>query len=407
VQPYLQPCTVLRDGGRRNSPEPCRYRNKTTFAITTCASGPQLALQQATTNNSEGHVCVSACLLQSEQADQLLKCVNNALNDPEVSYSLTAFERATSTGFLKRCVISEGNCSGSSIPSTTALPSGSDRLSAQLESHACTADKYFRVNWITHGLGCKEEQQALAAASRRIHATAPVCVSGIVQSVHTKSSIAAPVDSVRVLCGDSALYARVLGMKYRISPNAFFQVNWCQTETLFSEIIKAADVSAGDTVLDLYCGSGAIALQVSRFCSRVVGIDIVPASIDDAKANAELNERENVDFYAADLRAKLGKDRKVFKAHVLAAKADVLVADPGRSGLSEAVNQYISEDRQIRRVVYVSCNSETMCRDIRSICSTGRWRCTSVVGLDMFPQTDHLEQIAVLERYGVPMYHDR
>lgn len=258
----------------------------------------------------------------------------------------------------------------------------------------------FRVNWLTHGEGSRQEQQALAAISERIYSTAPVFVSGIVQSVHTHANMAAPVDSVRVVCGEDSLCASVSGLKYCVSPNAFFQVNMRQTEVLFWEVVNAADVRPEDVVLDLYCGSGALALQLSRRCARIVGVDIVPASIEDAKFNADLNGCKNVSFHAADLRAKLGKDRKVFKARVSAAKAHVVVADPGRAGLSDAVKRFIGEDEQARRVVYVSCNSETMCRDIRAICWEGRWRCVSVVGLDMFPQTDHMEQIAVLERCG-------
>lgn len=315
------------------------------------------------------------------------------LCDSRFRGALTAFDPVTSTGWLKRCVIMESNVSSSQEQSSAANHEAESGI-----KQPSNEGGMLRVNWITNGIGSQKQRKALEAMSQHTYSKAHVPISGIVQSVHTQASIRSPVDSVHVLCGSSKVVARVLHVEYCLAPNSFFQVNWDQAVMLFSEVVKAADMQPRDTVLDLYCGTGALSLQFSKSCAHVVGVDIVPASIEDARANAQLNGCTNVSFYTADLRAKRSADRRTFELQVVAAQADLIIADPGRSGLSEAVKQFIIDDGAARRFLYVSCNSESMCRDIRDICTRGQWTCTRVTGLDMFPQTDHLEQIAVLER---------
>lgn len=357
------------------------------FTATPSPHGVQLALQQARTNNTGGHVAVSACLLHSEAADELLEMINLGLS--RYQSAITAYDAEANTGFLKRCIVREGLSSQSA--QQPVPPDEPETV------HTSSSQSSFVVNWVTNGEGNRQERAALSDLSRELLRSPSGRVTGAVQSLHTERRSGAPVDSTRVLCGEPFIFASVLGVLYRISPNAFFQVSHQQCEVLFSQVLAMANVQAEDVVLDLYCGSGALALQFSALCTKVVGVEVVVEAIEDARVNAELNGFTNASFHVANLSSRSARDRKVLRK-LSSAHASVIVVDPGRSGLSEHVRGFVRDDTHARRMVYVSCNSETMCRDIKAICADGRWRCEKVVGVDMFPQTDHLETIAVLGR---------
>lgn len=360
--------------------------------LASTVGGNVLALQQARSNIP---VPVDTCLLQSSTANTTLRRVNAALKP--FSKILSVHDAKARSGFLKRVVFRQGANTGTSadimamaVSETTPQPS--------------TVDVCLVVNFITNGRGTSSQQDALAAVAESI-AGAATCggvgdqftVTGVTQSIHVESNISAPPRSVQTLWGSPYVYANVCGVNYRVSPNAFFQVNSEQVQHLFRHILSAARLRSSDVALDLYCGTGAVALQLARHCRSVIGVDMVPSAVEDAQVNAQLNGISNVEFIVADLAGTSTQERRVL-ARLLAAEASVLILDPGRSGISGTVREFVMRHEHATRVVYVSCNSEKLSRDLRAFCAEGRWHCRMVQAVDMFPQTDHLEVVAVLER---------
>ena len=180
-------------------------------------------------------------------------------------------------------------------------------------------------------------------------------------------------------------------MRMRISPTAFFQTNTEMAERLYRLAIEYAAPAASDRVYDLYCGIGTIGLLMAPRAGEVWGLELVEEAIADAIANARLNEVDNAHFFAGDVRLALRElvDR--------AGRPDVLVVDPPRSGLSQKVVRRVIEAAP-RRIVYVSCNPTTLAPNAAQLVADGGYRLRRVRAVDMFPQTPHIECVALLER---------
>ncbi|EFJ48302.1 hypothetical protein VOLCADRAFT_60616, partial [Volvox carteri f. nagariensis] len=186
------------------------------------------------------------------------------------------------------------------------------------------------------------------------------------------------------------------GLKFRISPGSFFQTNTRQAEVLYDVVRRAAGLRPGavDTVLDLYCGTGTIGLSLAGECRRVLGVEVLESAIEDARANAALNAISNVEFLCADAPAAAAA-----ASPTAVTTPDVVIVDPARGGLTLDAASFLSRCGA-RRVVYVSCNVATQARDLDRLCngSGAPFRLVSVQPVDMFPHTDHVETVAVLDR---------
>ena len=179
-------------------------------------------------------------------------------------------------------------------------------------------------------------------------------------------------------------------IKFRIGPKTFFQTNPVQTVNMFRIVRDLAEITSDDLVYDLYCGAGSISLFVAAKAKQVIGAEIVPESIADAKLNAELNSITNVHFEAGDLKDLLDQDFIDRNG-----RPDVLITDPPRSGMHEDVVKRILEMAP-RRIIYVSCNPATQARDLALMKED--YSITHVQPVDMFPHTYHVENIVRLDR---------
>lgn len=196
---------------------------------------------------------------------------------------------------------------------------------------------------------------------------------------------------VRVLWGEGYIEDEIGGVTYRISPLSFFQVNPAQTKKLYEKALEFAGLSGEETVWDLYCGIGTISLFLAKKARQVYGVEIVPEAIADAKENARINGIKNVEFYVG--RAEEVLPRKYENEGVY---ADVIVVDPPRKGCAESLLGTIVQMRP-KKVVYVSCDSATLARDLRYLCDRG-YELARVQGVDQFPQTTHVETVVLLVR---------
>mgnify|MGYP000311400315 FL=1 len=178
-------------------------------------------------------------------------------------------------------------------------------------------------------------------------------------------------------------------VKYQISPLSFFQVNPVQTERLYGKALEYAGLTGEETVWDLYCGIGTISLFLARKARKVYGVEIITDAIEDARRNASLNGFTNTEFYVGKAEEVLPEKYEKEGVH-----ADVIVVDPPRKGCDETLLSTMVK-MQPERIVYVSCDSATLARDLRYLCDNG-YELKRVCPADMFPQTVHVETVVLL-----------
>ena len=190
--------------------------------------------------------------------------------------------------------------------------------------------------------------------------------------------------------GRERVVEELCGLRFEASPFAFLQTNSAMAERLYELVAERAGLRGTERVFDLFCGIGTISLRLAREAGEVWGVESVADAVADAERNAELNDLENVTFLAAD--ARLGVRPLLERA----GRADVVVVDPPRSGLSKKVVRRVIEC-DAKRVVYVSCNPTTLAPNAAQLGEAG-YRLRRVTPLDLFPQTPHVECVALLER---------
>ena len=217
----------------------------------------------------------------------------------------------------------------------------------------------------------------------------PKC-AGIVLGTNTKKGNVILGDRYRTLWGSDRLEDTLCGKTFRLSVPSFYQVNRVQAERLYAKAIEFAGLTGQETVLDLYCGAGTITLALSDHAKKVLGAEIVPEAIDDARENAARNGVKNAEFFcgdASDVAKKLARENL---------RPDVITVDPPRKGLAADVVESIAE-MQPGRVVYVSCDSATMARDVKRLADLG-YTAQRACAVDMFPRADHVETVVLLSK---------
>ena len=205
-------------------------------------------------------------------------------------------------------------------------------------------------------------------------------------------------DSYEILWGQGYITDYIGNVKYQISPLSFYQVNPVQTEKLYGLALEYADLKGDETVWDLYCGIGTISLFLAQKAKQVYGVEIVPQAIDDAKENAKINAIDNAEFFVGkaeevlpEYYAEYEREHNGETAH-----ADVIVVDPPRKGCDETLLETIVK-MQPEKVVYVSCDSATLARDLKYLCANG-YEIRICRGVDQFPQSVHVETVVLLSR---------
>ena len=231
-------------------------------------------------------------------------------------------------------------------------------------------------------------------------------MTSITASPNTKRTNVIMGDTFEVLWGQGYITDYIGSVKYQISPLSFYQVNPVQTEKLYSQALEYAGLKGDETVWDLYCGIGTISLFLAQKAKQVYGVEIVPPAIDDARENALLNGIENAQFFVGKSEEILPKYYKDYeeqhggeKAH-----ADVIVVDPPRKGCDAKLLDTILK-MQPERIVYVSCDSATLARDLKILCEgaqedekTAGYQIEKWRAVDQFPMTTHVETVVLLSK---------
>ena len=215
-------------------------------------------------------------------------------------------------------------------------------------------------------------------------------IVGVVLGVNTQPTGAIQGKEYRTLWGTDVLTDELCGLTFRLSVPSFYQVNREMAEVLYDKAVEFAALTGTETVLDLYCGAGTITQVMARHAGRVIGAEIVPEAIEDAKANAKRNGVENVEFFCGDASAVAAD----FAAKGL--RPDVICVDPPRKGLAPEVVRAAAQMAP-RRIVYVSCDPATLARDVKLFAAEG-YGAVRAAAVDMFPGTANVESVVALER---------
>lgn len=179
-------------------------------------------------------------------------------------------------------------------------------------------------------------------------------------------------------------YLYIDNLKYRVSDKSFFQINTSNIKRLYDEIVRYGNFTGSERVIDLYCGVGSISLYVSRYVKSVLGIEIVKEAINDANYNKKINNIDNASFICSDVSKIIDKN----------IDGDILIVDPPRAGLDKHTREIIN-NANIKKIIYVSCDPMTLVRDIQEL---DKYKLVEVSVVDMFPQTEHVECVSVLQR---------
>ena len=327
---------------------PWRYRNKSQIPF-----GIQDGRVVAGFYQTRSHEIADTdvCIIQTEEADEILREMKKELG----RLGIAPYNEKTNQGMLRHVVIRKGRATGEIM-----------------------------VVLITKKKKFPQQVEAVAAIKRILPQ-----ITSIIQNVNEEKTNVIFGEKTITLWGKDAIEDLIGDVRFEISARSFYQVNPEQTEVLYQQALDYAQLTGTETVIDAYCGIGTISLFLAKQAKQVLGVEIVPQAIEDAKRNAEINGLHNTYFEAGPAEVVIPKWYKEGKT------ADVLVVDPPRKGCDEALLQTILEQKPTR-IVYVSCNPATLARDLR-ILEDGGYETKEVQPVDMFPQTTHCEAVAWLE----------
>ena len=217
-------------------------------------------------------------------------------------------------------------------------------------------------------------------------------ITTIVLNVNDKKTTMVLGQRDIVLYGPGFIYDSLCGVRFRLSPQSFYQVNPLQTEILYREALKLAKLTKKDKVIDAYCGIGTIGLIASRQAGSVLGIELNREAVKDAKENAKHNQCKNIEFACADAGEYMVEMAQAGE------KADVVIMDPPRSGSNEA---FLSSVCRLspNRIVYISCGPQSLARDLDYLTAHG-YRTERIQPVDLFPMTVHVECVIMMQYCG-------
>lgn len=242
----------------------------------------------------------------------------------------------------------------------------------------------FMVNLITF----EDNPELIGALSKALLKKFPI-ITTIVNNINDTPSPTSVGRIERIIYGPGFIRDNIGSFQFKIHPNAFFQTNTAQAEKLYEVALDFADLQEGDVVYDLYCGVGTLSLYMSQKASKVLGIELVEVAVENAKFNAKENKVDNVSFIKGDMKDVFTEEMvKEFGA------PDVLITDPPRAGMHPDVVTRLCE-LKVPRIVYVSCDSSTMARDLKILSEV--YDVLEVQPVDMFPQTYHVECVTLLK----------
>lgn len=337
--------------GVEKSPEEYEYRNKMEFTFGDMEKGGDLTLGMHVKNRNFSIVTVDNCEIVDRDFRNILTTVVNYFNEKRLpKYRVMSHE-----GFLRNLVIRKAKNTGEILINIVTT--------SQMEfDFKEIVDMLLKVE-------CKGE------------------IKGILHTINDTLSDVVQVDKLEILYGRDYIIEELLGLKFKIAPEAFFQTNSKGAEKLYSIVKDFLGDASSKVVFDLYCGTGTIGQIVAPKAKKVIGVELIEEAVKAANENAKLNGLNNCEFIAGDV-AKVIKDVKQ--------KPDIIILDPPRPGVHPVALEYVVKFEP-KEIIYVSCNPKTLVDDLKYLIDNG-YKLEKVKGMDMFPHTPHVETVVLLQR---------
>ncbi|KEI97307.1 RNA methyltransferase [Clostridium botulinum A2B7 92] len=337
--------------GVEKSPEEYEYRNKMEFTFGDMEKGGDLTLGMHVKNRNFSIVTVDKCEIVDRDFRNILTTVVNYFNEKRLpKYRVMSHE-----GFLRNLVIRKAKNTGEILINIVTT--------SQMEfDFKEIVDMLLKVE-------CKGE------------------IKGILHTINDTLSDVVQVDKLEILYGRDYIIEELLGLKFKIAPEAFFQTNSKGAEKLYSIVKDFLGDASSKVVFDLYCGTGTIGQIVAPKAKKVIGVELIEEAVKAANENAKLNGLNNCEFIAGDV-AKVIKDVKQ--------KPDIIILDPPRPGVHPVALEYVIKF-QPKEIIYVSCNPKTLVDDLKYLIDNG-YKLEKVKGMDMFPHTPHVETVVRLSK---------
>ena len=338
---------VLSTLGMKN---PIHYRNKAQVPVRKINGKLEVGFYR---KGSHHFVPMKDFTIQDQRIDEILQATLAILN----KYDLSAYDEQTQKGLIRHLMVRRGYYSHEAMVAT-----------------------------VTNG---KSFPHGDKIANEIIESMPDV--KSVIQNVNNRNTNVILGNQDIVLAGASTITDTLNGLKFKISAHSFYQVNPQQTEILYNEAIKQAELTGKETVIDAYCGIGTISLNLAKHARKVYGVEIVPEAIADAKTNAQLNHIDNVDFEVGNAEEWMAK----WESQGI--KPDVIMVDPPRKGLTTSLI-HSAAAMNPKKIIYVSCNPATLVRDIQQFMDEGYHVSQPIQPVDQFPMTPHIESVTLLER---------
>ncbi|SMC18811.1 23S rRNA (uracil-5-)-methyltransferase RumA [Clostridium acidisoli DSM 12555] len=337
--------------GMEHSPKEYEYRNKMEFTFGDMEKGGELSLGMHIKNKSFGIVTVDHCYLIHNDFKIILNAVLNYFRQTGLPY----YKVMKHEGFLRNLVIRR-----------------TENTSELLINIVTTSQNSFNKKEFTDLLmGLKLQAK----------------ISGIINSINDSLSDVVAADEIDILYGRTFVEENILGLKFKISPFSFFQTNTLGAEKLYSMVMDFMGPSDSKVIFDLYCGTGTIGQIAAKKAKKVIGIELIEEAVKAATENAAVNGLDNCTFIAGDVAKTVNE---------LTEKPDIIILDPPRPGVHPKALNYVV-DFNAQEIIYVSCNPKTLVEDLKMLISNG-YVVEKVIGMDMFPNTPHVEVVTLLTR---------
>ena len=364
--------------------EPWHYRNKAQYPVGTDREGNLVAGFYA--GRTHSIIPMTDCAIGAKSFGKIMEAILAWMK----RHHIPAYEEETGKGLVRHVLLREGFYTGEImvclVINGTSVPAAEDLVTILSEMD------FPEVAGAEPGLDTDEGK-----------AGKPRHITSICYSSNTADTNVIMGNSFRILYGNGYITDKIGDISFRISPLSFFQVNPVQTRVLYGKALEYAALTGQETVWDLYCGIGTISLFLAQSAARVCGVEIIPQAIENAKENAALNGIANAEFY-------VGAAEEVLPAYYETAGSgagqagpsedflhpDVIVVDPPRKGCERSCLDTMLQMRP-DRIVYVSCDSATLARDLR-ILADGGYRLRQIQPVDMFPHTVHVETVCLMSR---------
>ncbi len=329
---------------------PYNYRNKAQYPVNSDKNGLNIGFYSI---GSHKIVNYDDCLIGSKVNKSILQNIRKFM----IEYNVSAYNEETGKGIVRHILIRAGYFT-----------------------------KEIMVCLVVNSKSFKYKKEFINALNNIKN------IKSIVINYNTVKSNVILGNKLETIWGQDYITDKIGDLKFNISALSFFQVNPLQTYRLYSKALEFSDLKGDEIVIDAYCGIGSISLFLAQKAKKVYGIEIISSAVKDAIENAKINNINNVEFFVGkseEIVPKLNKENEI--------KPDVIVVDPPRKGCEKSLLKLML-DIQPEKIVYVSCDSATLARDLKVLCETNKYGIERVQPVDMFPHTYHVETVVLMSR---------